>query len=280
MKPVAQRTGKTRTCPQCRREFPATQEHVNYARKFCSSRCAGDAARAKARAKWPPRDEVERLYCEEGLSDRALGAHFGFSYQWALKVRKAYGISASDKPHRDPVRYRSSQGYWRVGDEYEHRLVMAAKLGRSLAATEVVHHIDEDKGNNDPDNLCVYPSNAEHMFDHRGRRAKRNKVPRRDWRQAREKVDDEGRCRVCGRSGVKLDAAHIVPRSVVPPGPGEAPDNIVPLCHERCHPAYDGGRLDLLPFLTMGEQASAVMLHPDGLVGALRRVTGDRQVAA
>jgi 5-methylcytosine-specific restriction endonuclease McrA len=67
----------------------------------------------------------------------------------------------------------------------------------------------------------------------------------RDWTAARLKVDAR-RCRVC-RSNVKLDAAHIVPRSRVSAGArGEHPDNIVPLCHV-CHRAYDGHRLDILP---------------------------------
>jgi hypothetical protein len=102
------------------------------------------------------------------------------------------------------------------------------------------------------------------------------RVARRDWTEPREKVDAEGRCRVCARTGLKIDAAHIVPRSRVVAGPGEHPDNIVPLCHERCHPAYDAGELDLLPFLTLGEQGYATELV--GLVEAMQRTTGCRWV--
>lgn len=36
-----------------------------------------------------------------------------------------------------------------------HRVLMENKLGRSLVAGEDVHHKDEDKNNNDPDNLEV-----------------------------------------------------------------------------------------------------------------------------
>ena len=39
------------------------------------------------------------------------------------------------------------------GEVYEHRLVMAEKLGRLLESYEHVHHLDGDKINNIPSNL-------------------------------------------------------------------------------------------------------------------------------
>jgi hypothetical protein len=47
----------------------------------------------------------------------------------------------------------------------EHRLVMAEMLGRWLTWDEIVHHIDEDKGNNDPSNLEL-KDRASHMRAH------------------------------------------------------------------------------------------------------------------
>ena len=44
-----------------------------------------------------------------------------------------------------------------------HRIVMHDKLGRALVAGEVVDHIDGDVTNNDPSNLRVFASNAEHL---------------------------------------------------------------------------------------------------------------------
>ena len=55
------------------------------------------------------------------------------------------------------------------GYAYEHRLVGEAKLGRRLRDGELVHHVDENKQNNDPDNLVVVESNAEHFLHHRKR---------------------------------------------------------------------------------------------------------------
>jgi hypothetical protein len=41
------------------------------------------------------------------------------------------------------------------------------KLGRPLAPGEVVHHIDGNFLNNNPENLEVLPSQGEHMKRHR-----------------------------------------------------------------------------------------------------------------
>lgn len=54
------------------------------------------------------------------------------------------------------------------GYVYEHILVAEKKLGRQLAPGEVVHHIDEDRMNNHPDNLKVYPSNQRHLEEAHG----------------------------------------------------------------------------------------------------------------
>ena len=67
------------------------------------------------------------------------------------------------------------KGYWQVycpGHPYakknvpyvaEHRLVMEKKLGRYLMPGEVVHHLDSDPGNNNPENLMLFGSNAAHL---------------------------------------------------------------------------------------------------------------------
>lgn len=51
----------------------------------------------------------------------------------------------------------------RAGYVREHRLVMEATLGRYLEPGEVVHHKDDDPGNNAPENLVLYRKNADHL---------------------------------------------------------------------------------------------------------------------
>jgi hypothetical protein len=48
---------------------------------------------------------------------------------------------------------------------YEHRLIMEQKLGRLLAYNEVIHHIDGNKMNNDPNNLKL-ETRSEHSPHH------------------------------------------------------------------------------------------------------------------
>ena len=44
----------------------------------------------------------------------------------------------------------------------EHRHVVEQREGRKLTSKEIVHHIDEDKLNNDPDNLVVLTRGGTH----------------------------------------------------------------------------------------------------------------------
>jgi hypothetical protein len=79
-------------------------------------------------------------------------------------------------------------------------------------------------------------------------------------------------CIVCGAVS-RVDPAHLIPRSLGGCGDGLC---IVPLCRS-CHRAYDSGELDLLPHL--GPAWRAQLAHAVGhvgLIGALRRITGQR----
>ena len=53
------------------------------------------------------------------------------------------------------------------GYAYEHRLVAEKSLGRRLLPAEEVHHDDDSKANNEPGNLIVKGSRAEHRLAHR-----------------------------------------------------------------------------------------------------------------
>lgn len=110
-------------------------------------------------------------------------------------------------------------------------------------------------------------------------------MKRRDWTLAIGKVRVEGACRVCGRT-TGLQAAHVSGRKYDEPVVNGSdivavhPDDVVPLCSilpgnaGGCHQAYDSRDLDLLPYLTLAEQARAA--GHLGLVRALARTTSQR----
>lgn len=96
--------------------------------------------------------------------------------------------------------------------------------------------------------------------------------PRRDWADARAKVEEEGSCRICKTSDRKLEAAHVLGRQHDEPKVNKAtgeilkelyvhPDRIVPLCGpfpEGCHGDVDYNRVNLVHNLTIDEQVQAV----------------------
>lgn len=58
-------------------------------------------------------------------------------------------------------------GYLKTQGRHEHRVVAESILGRPLSPGEVVHHEDENKQNNDPSNLIVFPGQADHARHHK-----------------------------------------------------------------------------------------------------------------
>ncbi len=47
-----------------------------------------------------------------------------------------------------------------LGYVYEHIVVACATIGRQIKKGEAVHHLDGNRGNNDPGNLIVLSSSA------------------------------------------------------------------------------------------------------------------------
>lgn len=71
----------------------------------------------------------------------------------SVQMRPTYG------PFK--MRYRQSKG------KYVHRVVAAVALGRPLTKKEVVHHVDNNKTNNKPKNLWVFPHQSAHAKYHK-----------------------------------------------------------------------------------------------------------------
>ena len=54
----------------------------------------------------------------------------------------------------------------------EHRYIMEQKLNRKLKSGEIVHHIDGNKSNNDPSNLCLTNNIAHTRYHNKLRKFK------------------------------------------------------------------------------------------------------------
>lgn len=107
----------------------------------------------------------------------------------------------SDGPYGYLIRAiakRGKTGTDQSGYAPVHRIVMHDTIGRKLQPGEVVDHIDGDIRNNDPSNLRLYASNAEHL-----RETLKGRVPK--W-------TPEGKARMTGRPlGIRGPASPPAP---------------------------------------------------------------------
>lgn len=131
--------------------------------------------------------QVRQLVEEEGLQQWKVAEKLGRSTSFVERVCARLGLrtqrtgprGGEGHPNWKGGRYLLGRkggryGYWYVwapdhpnctkaGYVAEHRLVMEGVLGRFLSRNEVVHHRDGDTENNDPQNLEVFQTNAEHL---------------------------------------------------------------------------------------------------------------------
>lgn len=105
------------------------------------SECVGPFSRRNG-------DRPGRQFCGTSCSNRHKGREHAEKIGDALRGRGA------------------GKTYRKRGGRHEHRVVAEQKLGRPLRRGEIVHHENEIKADNAPDNLKVLPSQAEHAREH------------------------------------------------------------------------------------------------------------------
>lgn len=117
-------------------------------------------------------DEDDVEYLKENWMEKQdieiaihLGLERGFTKEVVFRKRKSMGLMGKSKR----VRTEKQTGYkYHIEYDkkiYSHRLNMEKEIGRKLLKTEIVHHIDCDKTNDDINNLLIC-SASEHKLLH------------------------------------------------------------------------------------------------------------------
>lgn len=138
------------------------------------------------------KDWLYQKYVVEGLSQNKIGKICGVGPIVICKWMRRLGIKARPTdfftgPNTECWKGGRTihRGYYEImekehpkadssGYVYEHRSVMEKRLGRRLLRSEVVHHIDFNKLNNNIDNLLLmgrgehgnYHVRMKHLFEH------------------------------------------------------------------------------------------------------------------
>ena len=132
-------------CPTCRTMF-----HPKGGRRFCSPECAWKAQTA-------PDKQCEE--CRQPFHPKANGIRFcsrACAAKGTGRQRRTGQVKVNARGYR--VLYLPEHPMAsKTGMILEHRMVMAEVLGRMLTPDEVVHHRNEDKQDNRPENLEVLP---------------------------------------------------------------------------------------------------------------------------
>ncbi len=132
--------------------------------------------------------DLKHLYEIEGLSIASISKRTGHSrssvHRWlheigfearSLSESTKMGLIRKPRPrgpnHRNYRHGRTAEGYAVCNThgrrELAHRVAAACFLGRALTRIEVVHHCNDDKADNRPENLWVFPSQSDHAKYHK-----------------------------------------------------------------------------------------------------------------
>jgi hypothetical protein len=175
-----------------------------YERTEAARRKIGESHRADI-----PEDRLRELHAQ-GMSCREMGTILGFSSeairdrlvelglprlpakarpQWNHFWQGGYAVDEEGYILRHcPDHPNAVKGYVR-----QHRLVMEKILGRYLTSEEVVDHKNRDTSDNNPENLELYATNADHLA---ATLAGRKKLPPEERERLRQEAVLRARQRV------------------------------------------------------------------------------------
>ena len=128
---------------------------------------------------------MKKIYIKKGWNPKSIGKRFGENYKPNEESRKKRVKTIRNKirfgemfgPNWKGGIFINHDGYRMIWSPYhpnatsngyvfEHRLVMEKMLGRFLKSSEVIHHINFNKLDNNPKNLKLMENNK-HLELHR-----------------------------------------------------------------------------------------------------------------
>jgi hypothetical protein len=143
--------------------------------KFCSQQCNGASREGTGNGPTP-----NYFYeCEScGTPCQAYRSPSASTPRFCSVTCTGQSQIGSSNPSFTGGRHKADTGYIRVlapdhhesdsrGYVFEHRLIAEQTIGRRLRSGEVVHHLNQIKHDNRPENLQVMPSQAAHLALHR-----------------------------------------------------------------------------------------------------------------
>ena len=107
---------------------------------------------------------------KDNIGEGMIGKNVGKKRTKKTKDKISKSKSGAKHPLWKGGKYQNKEGRWYVwinDIKYSRARYIAMKcLGRELTSNECIHHINEDKSDDRPKNLYVFPTNSQHMKHH------------------------------------------------------------------------------------------------------------------
>lgn len=141
-------------CARCGKEIEKYPSQVK-PHNFCSRKCLAEySSKQKNPQEYDSLKNYKNMSRHMAELNKELNPErMGFSTRAKLSMAK--------RGKGEGKTYTKSFGI------HTHRIIAARNLGRKLLPGEVVHHIDGNKRNNNPKNLMVFSSQADHAKWHK-----------------------------------------------------------------------------------------------------------------
>lgn len=148
-------------CFECRAVFMKAPSQVRE-RNFCCKEC---------RLKWMSRNNREVINVP-GHNKGCKKPHLS-EYNRVNNPKREWTIETRTQSRKRALKQTESidQGisYRKYYGRHLHRVIAEGKIGRKLTSDEVVHHIDGNKLNNNPENLMVVTKEEHARIHHKNK---------------------------------------------------------------------------------------------------------------